>query len=285
MLRTERDGPWWVLWLDAPASRNALTDEMVSGLRQALSDAAQDPSVRAVLLRGAGGTFCAGGDFGRFRSLMAEPAPAQGPDPIAVFNRAFGAMLEILTHSPVLTIACVEGAAMGGGCGLAAACDVVLAADSAVLATPEVTLGLPPAQIAPFVAARLGERQALRLMASGQRVNAAEALRIGLVDEVVPQADMQATLAAWQQRLLRAEPQALRASKAILAQRRAGADLGQTLDFAAEAFARSLRSGTASEGLAALGAQRAPRWPWPRTHRKTLHERLIFCESIASAAF
>ncbi len=264
MLRTERDGPWWVLWLDAPASRNALTDEMVSGLRQALDAAAADPNVRAVLLRGAGGTFCAGGDFGRFRSLMAEPAPTQGPDPIAVFNRAFGAMLEVLASSPVLTLACVEGAAMGGGCGLAAACDVVLATDTAVLATPEVTLGLPPAQIAPFVAARLGDRQALRLMASGQRVNAQEALRIGLVDEVVPQAEIDAALAHWQQRLQRAEPQALRASKAILAQRRAGASLGDTLDFAAGAFAQSLRSGTASEGLAALGAKRAPAWATPK---------------------
>lgn len=264
MLRTERDGPWWVLWLDAPASRNALTDEMVSGLRQALTDAAQDPTVRAVLLRGAGGTFCAGGDFSRFRSLMAEPAPVQGSDPIAVFNRAFGAMLELLANSPVLTLACVEGAAMGGGCGLAAACDVVLATDTAVLATPEVTLGLPPAQIAPFVAARLGERQALRLMASGQRVNAAEALRIGLVDEVLPPADMAAALSAWQERLRRAEPQALRATKAILARRRQGAGLANTLDFAAEAFARSLRSGTASEGLAALGAKRAPAWATPK---------------------
>ena len=81
VLRTERDGPWWVLWLDAPASRNALTDAMVSGLQQALNDAAQDPTVRAVLLRGAGGTFCAGGDFSRFRSLMAEPAPAQSKTP------------------------------------------------------------------------------------------------------------------------------------------------------------------------------------------------------------
>ena len=268
MLRIERDGPWWVLWLEAPASRNALTDEMVSGLGQALSDAAQDPTVRAVVLRGAGGTFCAGGDFSRFRSLMAEPAPAQGPDPIAVFNRAFGAMLEVLANSPVLTLACVEGAAMGGGCGLAAACDVVLAADTAVFATPEVTLGLPPAQIAPFVAARLGERPALRLMASAQRVNAAEALRIGLVDEVVPQAELDAALAAWQQRLLRAEPQSLRATKAILAKRRQGAELGtglgEVLDFAAEAFARSLRSGTASEGLAALAAKRAPTWTTPK---------------------
>jgi len=263
MLRIERNGVWQVLWLDAPASRNALSDAMVSGLRQALDDAATDPTLRAVLLRGAGGTFCAGGDFSRFRSLMAEPAPAQGPDPIAVFNRAFGTMLDVLANSPVLTLACVEGAAMGGGCGLAATCDVVLAADNAVLATPEVTLGLPPAQIAPFVTARLGDRQALRLMASGQRVSAVEALRIGLVDEVVPASGIEAALQTWQERLQRAEPQALRATKAILSRRRASS-LGETLDFAAEAFARSLRSGTASEGLAALGAKRAPAWATPK---------------------
>lgn len=262
MVRTERDGVLLQVWLDAPASRNALSDAMVQGLVQALQQAAQWPDCRALVLRGAGGTFCAGGDFGRFRSLMAEPAPALGPDPIATFNRAFGALLQAWRTSAVPTLAVVEGAAMGGGCGLAAACDVVLAADSAVLAMPELTLGLPPAQIAPFVAERIGQRQALRLMATGQRVLADEALRLGLVDQVVPASALDDALQTCAQQLRRAEPQALRATRAIL-QRAEQASLDDTLDFAAQCFAQALRSGTASEGLSALAAKRAPAWAVP----------------------
>lgn len=262
MIRTEHQGPLLTVWLDAPATRNALTDAMVQGLHDALAQAAALPGLRALLLRGAGGAFCAGGDFGRFRSLMAAPAPAQGSDPIALFNRAFGALLQAWRESPVLTLALVDGPAIGGGCGLAAACDLVLATEGAAFAMPEVTLGLPPAQIAPFVAARIGERQALRLMATGQRVRGAEALQLGLVDELMSEGEQDATLQRWTSALLRAEPQALRATRAIL--RRAGsAGLSDTLDFAAACFARSLRSGSASEGLAALAAQRPPAWATP----------------------
>ena len=261
MIRTDHQGPLLTVWLDAPATRNALTDAMVQGLHDALAQAAALPALRALVLRGAGGAFCAGGDFGRFRSLMAEPAPAQGPDPIAVFNRAFGALLQAWRDSPVLTLALVDGPAIGGGCGLAAACDLVLATESAPFAMPEVTLGLPPAQIAPFVAARIGERQALRLMATGQRVRGAEAARLGLADDCIQDGEQDAALQRWADALMRAEPQALRATRAIL--RRSAAALGPTLDFAAESFAHSLRSGTASEGLAALAAQRPPAWGTP----------------------
>jgi isohexenylglutaconyl-CoA hydratase len=259
MIRTELQGPWLMVWLDAPATRNALTDAMVQGIAQALQQAQGLPQLRALVLRGAAGTFCAGGDFGRFRSLIGEPAPAQGPDPIAVFNRSFGQLLQAWRNSPVLTLAVVEGAAMGGGCGLAAACDVVLAADTAQLAMPEVSLGLPPAQIAPFVAERIGERQALQLMASARRVGAAEAMRLGLVDEVVPQAEMDEALQRWARRLQCAEPQALRFTRAIL-RHRLHHPLDDTLDYAAQCFARSLRSGSASEGMAALAAGRPPHW-------------------------
>jgi isohexenylglutaconyl-CoA hydratase len=211
------------------------------------------------VIRGAGGSFCAGGDFSRFRELMASTAPAEGIDPIARFNRGFGAMLERLHASPVATVAVVEGAAMGGGAGLAAACDFVLASDDSQFGMPEVTLGLPPAQIAPFVAARLGPGAALRLMLTGKRIKAAQALACGLVDEVLAGATLDARLLALLGELGRAEPAALRATKAIL-QRRVTTTLGDTLDFASAAFATALRSGTAAEGLAALSAKRLAGW-------------------------
>ena len=259
MVRVETRGAFVHATLDAPTTRNALTEAMVASLVDAVRLAESTPTTRALVIRGVGGTFCAGGDFSGFRSAMATPAPADGIDPIATSNRRFGALLEQLRELGVASIAVVEGAAMGGGCGLAAACDIVIAADTAKFAMPEVTLGLPPAQIAPFIAARLGEPVALRLMLTGRRIDAAEALACGLVDEVLAADALDERLDRLLGELARAEPQALRATKAIVRRAR-HAPLGDTLDFASHAFATSLRSGTATEGLAAFSAKRAPLW-------------------------
>ena len=259
MIRIETRGACVHATLDAPATRNALSDAMVAGLGDAITRVEALPEARALVIRGAGGTFCAGGDFGRFRALMATPAPADGVDPIARFNRGFGALLERLSGCAVATIAVVEGAAIGGGAGLAAACDIVLASSTAQFGTPEVTLGLPPAQIAPFVAARLGHGAALRLLLSGRRIDAATAAGCGLADEVADAAALDERLDAGLAALGRAEPAALRATKAIL-RRHAHEPLGATLDHAALAFAAALRSGRAAEGLAALAAKRPAAW-------------------------
>lgn len=259
MLRTDTRGAFVFATLDAPATRNALSDAMVAGLGAALALAESQPAARALVIRGASGTFCAGGDFSGFRALMSEPVPAGGIDPIIGFNRSFGALLERIHASPVATIALVEGAAMGGGCGLAASCDFVLAASTAQFAMPEVTLGLPPAQIAPFVAARLGHGAALRLLLTGRRITATQALACGLADEVHDGSALEKGLSALLGELGRAEPAALRATKAIL-QRRAAEPLAATLDFAAARFAAALRSGTTAEGLAAMAAKRSAAW-------------------------
>jgi isohexenylglutaconyl-CoA hydratase len=259
MIRTETRGAYVYVTLAAPATRNALTDVMVVNLLEALARAEGLPECRALVVRGAGGHFCAGGDFGQFRKLMATVTPANGPDPIATANRAFGALLERLHAATVPTVAVVEGSAMGGGVGLAACCDFVLAARSAMFGMPEVTLGLPPAQIAPFVAARVGEGRALRLMSTGRRITADEALACGLVDDVAGADAIDTRLHAVLTELGRAEPAALRATKAIL-QRRRRAPLPDTLDFAATLFAAALRSGTASEGITALAGKRAAAW-------------------------
>ena len=259
MLRIETRGACVFATLDAPATRNALNDAMVAGLGDALARAEAHADTRALVIRGAGGTFCAGGDFSGFRALMAQPVPADGVDPIVGFNRGFGALLERIAASPVATIAVVEGAAMGGGAGLAAACDVVLASAAAQFGMPEVTLGLPPAQIAPFIAARVGHHAALRLLLTGRRMSASQALAFGLVDEVHDGAALDQRLTELLTELGRAEPAALRATKAIL-QRRASEPLSATLDFAAQQFARSLRNGTAAEGLAALSGKRPAAW-------------------------
>jgi isohexenylglutaconyl-CoA hydratase len=254
VIRIDSRGAFVFATLDAPSTRNALSDAMVSGLDEAIALAMSQPATRALVIRGAGGTFCAGGDFSRFRELMASTPAANEPDPIAHFNRGFGAMLERLHASPVATIAVVEGAAMGGGAGLAAACDFVLASEDAQFGMPEVTLGLPPAQIAPFVAARLGHGAALRLMLTGQRIKAAQALSCGLVDDVLAAAALDEGLHALLTALGRAEPAALRATKAILKIRRTES-LGATLDAASTAFAAALRSGSGEGGIGAPAAK------------------------------
>jgi isohexenylglutaconyl-CoA hydratase len=262
MVRIDTQGAFVHATLDAPATRNALTDAMVASLGEACRLAESTPAVRALVVRGAGRSFCAGGDFSGFRSAMAEAPPAEGLDPIAASNRRFGALLEQLSALSVATIAVVEGAAIGGGCGLAACCDIVLAAADATFAMPEVSLGLPPAQIAPFVAARLGERAALHLMLTGRRIDADQALTLGLVDAVLALEALDARVLDLLNELRRAEPAALRATKAILRRRRE-ASLADTLDFAALAFAAALRSGTATEGLKAFAAKRPAVWASP----------------------
>ncbi|MEO8057480.1 MAG: enoyl-CoA hydratase/isomerase family protein [Burkholderiales bacterium] len=259
MIRIETRGAFVFATLDAPATRNALSDVMVAGLSDAIALAGSLAEARALVIRGAGGTFCAGGDFSRFRELMASAAPTEGLDPIALFNRGFGAMLEQLQACPVATIAIVEGAAMGGGVGLAATCDFVLASSTAQFGMPEVTLGLPPAQIAPFVASRLGHGAALRLMLTGRRITAAQALGCGLADELHEGEALNERVNTLLGELGRAEPAALRATKATL-QKRSTEALASTLDFAALAFAAALRSGSAQEGLAALAAKRSAAW-------------------------
>nr|WP_316640163.1 enoyl-CoA hydratase-related protein [uncultured Roseateles sp.] len=257
MIDLLQQGSALILTLNAPASRNALTDAMVQVLSEALAQAAQIEDLRAVVLRGAGGHFCAGGDFSGFKRLIAEPRPETGPDPIAVANRRFGALLEQLAACPVPTVAVVEGAAIGGGIGLAAACTVVLASDTASFGMPEVTLGLPPAQIAPFVAGRIGAGPALRLMLTGRRISAAEAMALGLCDEMLTGDHLDARLQHWLRLLQKAEPQCLRHTLQIM---RSTAGRDATLDQASELFAQALRSGTAAEGLAAFGAKRLPLW-------------------------
>jgi isohexenylglutaconyl-CoA hydratase len=260
MIRFEWHGPFAFATLDRPQARHALTDAMVQALLDACAQATARADARALVIRGSGGQFCAGGDFGGFKSMIGAVPPAGAPDPIVGVNRTFGRLLETLAALEVPTVAVVEGAAMGGGVGLAAACDIVIAAASARFATPEVTLGLPPAQIAPFVAARIGDAAAKRMLLTGTTFNADAALALGLVDEVAPDATaLDAVLKQRLEALGRAEPAALRATKRLLALRQ-GTALPQLLDKAAGEFARALRSGAPLEGMAAFAEKRAARW-------------------------
>lgn len=253
-------GGWLETWtLNAPASRNALTDALVDALLAACERAAGDAALRGVVLRGAGGHFCAGGSLGGFARAIGQPLDAGQDDPLVPVNRRFGTLLQALCGLPQWLIAVVEGAAMGGGIGLLCCADHVLAAEGAQFATPEVTLGIVPAQIAPFVVRRLGAARARRWLLTGERQDARAALQDGLVDEVAPADSLEAALGRAIARHCAAAPQAVAATKRLLLVEHE-TPLPQLLDAAAHAFAAGLRGPEAAQGLAAFAARRAAPW-------------------------
>jgi isohexenylglutaconyl-CoA hydratase len=257
-LQVEQRGAFWFARLNRPDKRNALSEPMLAALLQLCERLEADADARALVLWGAGGHFCAGADFGRFLELLAAPAGASA-DPVVAHNRHFGAVLERLASLPVATLGVVRGAAMGGGCGLAAVMDRVIATDDATFALPEVTLGVIPAQIAPFIARRAGTTQARWLMLSAARLDARSAANAGLVDAVVTTAALPGAVRSDLQRLAAAEPAALRATRR-LACRNLELPLSEALDAAARDFATQLRTGAAQEGIAASRERRAPAW-------------------------
>ena len=244
--------------LNDPASRNALSEAMVDALLTACERAAAFADLRGVVLRGAGGHFCAGGSLGGFAKTIGQPLAAGEADPLVPLNRRFGTLLQALCALPQWLIVAVEGAAMGGGFGLVCCADHVLAHTSAQFATPEVTLGIVPAQIAPFVVRRLGPTAARRCLLTGERWDAIAAQRLGLVDEVVA-GDMEAAVQAAIARHAAAAPQAVAATKRLLLAQ-PDTPLPALLDEAAMAFAQALRGPEAPQGLAAFAARKAPPW-------------------------
>ncbi len=250
---------FWVT-LHHPETRNALSPEMVAELAHVFIQAAQDNTVRAVVLRGSAGFFCAGGNVGNFQSRLQATDHSEG-DPVVNRNRAFGHLLQALTALPMPVLAVVEGAAMGGGMGLACCADIVLATEDARFALSETGLGLIPAQIAPFVQARVGRRVALRLGLSGERVSGTLAQSLGLVDALaVDSQALDALQAQWLNHILGCGPQANRSLKALLSRDMASdTSLGAWLDDAAQRFAQCMRS-EGAEGVAAFRERRAPSW-------------------------
>src|SRR5690606_17276368 len=168
--------------LNRPESRNALNAEMVEELSALFDEARADGAIRAVVLRGAGGTFCAGGDVRGFGEGQ------QAGRDFAAQNRRYGELLDKVDEAPQAVVAAIEGAVRGGGMGLACAADVAIATERASFGLPEATLGLPAAQVCALVAERIGFAQTRRLVVTGASFGAGDALALGLVHHVVPDA-------------------------------------------------------------------------------------------------
>lgn len=253
--------------LNNPATRNALSTELVDELTQVTTHIQADTQLRAVVLRGSQGFFCAGGNIGNFevrlnaqRQASAAPNATLADDPVAARNRVFGHFLESWSALPVPMIAVVEGAAMGGGMGLACTADIVLTTRDAKFALTETALGIIPAQIAPFVEARIGRRNTLRLGLFGEWISGEQAVALSIVDELAADsAALDALLAQWLTRMCRCAPHANQALKRLLTRESSTPALSQQLDQAALVFSRCMQD-EGEEGIAAFRSKRAANW-------------------------
>lgn len=211
--RLDRSSCIATITLDRPETRNALDAGTVDELSRHLRSAAADPEVRVVELAAAGTCFSAGADLRAMRSMGAARIEENLGD-----TRRFVEMLRLLHSLPKPTVARVQGAAIGGGVGLVACCDIVIASDEAFFRLSEVQLGLVPAMVGPYLVEALGVRMARRLMLTAERVDARKAAQWGLVHEVVAPDQLAETTGKVIGRLLRGAPGALATCKALVAE-------------------------------------------------------------------
>jgi methylglutaconyl-CoA hydratase len=239
--------------LNRPEVRNALNDLLISDLHGAF--ASLEAATRVVVLCGEGKAFCAGADAEWMKRSKTFTAEENRRDAAAV-----AAMLQAVDECPVPVIAHIHGAAMGGGAGLAAACDITLAEAGTQFGFPEVRLGLVPAVISTFVLPRIGVRSARRYFLTGERFDAAQALALGLVHEVVAADAIEARIAELCGEILQGGPKALGLAKRLL---RDVAHLprAQAIQETIRVIAEVRVSPEAQEGLSAFLEKRKPRWP------------------------
>lgn len=241
--------------MNRPEVRNAFNEIMIAELTQAFRAADADPDLRAVVLAGNGPAFCAGADLNWMKKMSGYSLEENRADAMGL-----AAMLNRIYMMKKPTVARVHGPAFAGGMGLVAACDIAVAADKAEFCLSEVKLGLTAATISPYVVTAIGERCARRYFLTAERFSAAEALRIGLVHELVPMAQLDARVDALLDHLLVASPAAIAASKELIRRVAHGAiDQGMIADTAARiADARASTDG--KEGVRSFLEKRKPAW-------------------------
>lgn len=251
-----REGPLARVTLNRPQLHNAFDEALIVGLARAFHALAEEEAVRVVVLEGAGKSFSAGADLNWMKRASAYDEERNRAD-----ARELEAMLRAIDDCPKPVIAKVQGAAIGGGVGLVAACDVAVASEAAVFGTSEVRLGIVPAVIAPFVVRAIGGRQARRYFLTAERFGAEEARRIGLIHEVVPAERLEARVQEIAGEILKGGPLALadakRLVRLVLTMPQGGSILAEaTVGMIAERRA----SDEGKEGIAAFLEKRKPQW-------------------------
>lgn len=240
--------------LARPDARNALNEELIRELARCMEALAEDGDVRVVVLTGEGDFFCAGADVGYMREAASFSYEENLED-----ARKLAAMFGAVDESPKPVVARVRGAAIGGGVGLVAAADVVVAEEGTVFAFSEVRLGISPATISPFVLRKIGQSQTRALFLTGERFDAVRAREIGLVHEVAAEGDLDSVVQEKVAGLLAGGPEALAATKALLRELR-DADPGEATEIMARRIAELRTGEEGQEGLGAFLEKREPDW-------------------------
>jgi methylglutaconyl-CoA hydratase len=256
-LLTRRDGPVEHLILNRPEVRNAFNDEVIGELTTWAEQTRADPSVRVVVVSGAGRTFCAGADVAWMSKTVRYTEEENLRDAAAASK-----MFTALDSLPSAVVGRIHGAALGGGAGLAAVCDIVIADEDATFGFTEVKLGILPAVVSPFVLAKIGLSSARELFLTGARFTAERAREIGLVHRVVASSQLDDTVASSVREVLTAGPEAVAAAKALIPQV-AGRRAAEVENLTARALASRRVSVEGQEGLNAFLEKRKPSWTEP----------------------
>jgi methylglutaconyl-CoA hydratase len=253
-LLTRREGPVAHLILNRPDVRNAFNDDVIAELTAWVAAARADETLRVVVLAGEGKVFSAGADAGWMARMIDYSRDENERDATRMAE-----MFLALDTLPAAVVGRIHGAALGGGAGLAAVCDVVIADDDAVFGFTETKLGILPAVISPYVLPKIGPSAARELFLTGMRFSAARAREIGLVHAVVPASKLDETVGRYVAELLSAAPTAVAAAKALIP-RVWGEPAATAMRITAQAIAAQRVSPEGQEGLRAFLDKRQPRW-------------------------
>ena len=253
-LQRSMEGPVAHVRLNRPDVRNAFNAQLIAELTAAFAALGQDPNVRAIVLSGEGKVFCGGADISWMRASLDLSYEENVAD-----AKAMSDMFRAIDRCPKPVIGRIHGAALGGGAGLAAVCDIVIASSDAIFGFTEVKLGIIPAVISPFVLAKIGVSNARALFLTGERFEAKRAYAIGLVHEVVIADTLDVCMERIVNELLSAGPSAVAAAKALVPLVRA-ASYEESLDLTAQAIARQRTTEEGQEGLRAFLERRKASW-------------------------
>lgn len=237
--------------LNRPANRNALSEEMVASILMSLRAAMDDPAARVILLTGNGPVFCAGADL-KERRTVAPGSDGGPPTFVQIFQEIQGAA------KPV--VAKLNGSALAGGLGLCCSCDLVIAPETAMFGFTEVRIGVAPAIISVVCLPRLRHADAAELFLTGERIGAAEALRVGLINRCVPTDQVETTTNELVRRLLLGGPEAIAATKKLLRDVPQIPTQGEAFAVMAKLSGQLFASAEAAEGMGAFAQKRQPSW-------------------------